>query len=134
MCQKNEDSAPLSPLFSRNLLYLRCLEGKSGVATAVSAWSLKADKDRGIGGAQIDLVLDRRDQIVNLCEIKYSLYPYDITPAYLAKLIERKETFRKATSTTKALHLTFITSNGLKPNAQSGMIQSQVTLDDLFSE
>ena len=108
--------------------------GISGVATAVSAWSLKADKGRGIGGAQIDLVLDRRDQIVNLCEIKYSLYPYDITPAYLAKLIERKETFRKATSTTKALHLTFITSNGLKPNAQSGMIQSQVTLDDLFSE
>ena len=52
--------------------------------------------------------------------------------SYMEKLIERKESFRRATSTTKALHLTFITSNGLKRNAQTDMIQSQVTLDDLF--
>ena len=54
---------------------------------------------------------------------------------YLSKLPEqtkRKETFRRATSTTKALHLTLITSCGLKWNAQADMIQSQVTLDDLF--
>ena len=81
---------------------------------------------------QIDLVLDRRDQIVNLCEIKYTLTPFELTPSYVAKLIERKETFRRATSTTKALHLTLITSNGLKRNAQADMIQSQVTLDDMF--
>ena len=106
--------------------------GISGVATSVSSWLQKADKAHGVEGAQIDLVLDRRDQIINLCEMKYSLNPFDITPAYLAKLIERRETFRRATSTTKALHLTFITTNGLKHNAQADMIQSQVTLDDLF--
>ena len=106
--------------------------GISGVATSVSSWIQKADKTQGIEGAQIDLILDRRDQIVNLCEIKYSLTPYELTPAYLAKLTERKEIFRRATSTTKALHLTFITSNGMKRNAQTDMIQSQVTLDDLF--
>ena len=117
------------------LHHVSCIKqrlGISGVATSVSSWVQKADKSQGVEGAQIDLVLDRRDQIVNLCEIKYSLNPYDITPSYLAKLIERRETFRKATSTTKALHLTFITSNGLKRNAQADMIQSQVTLDDLF--
>ena len=107
--------------------------GISGVATSVSSWMQKADKAQGVEGAQIDLVLDRRDQIINLCEIKFSLNPYDITPSYLAKLIERREIFRKATSTKKALHLTFITTNGLKRNAQADMVQSQVTLDDLFS-
>ena len=106
--------------------------GISGVATSVSSWVQKADKEKGIPGAQIDLILDRRDQIVNLCEIKYSLNPYEITPSYLAKLIERREAFRQATSTSKAIHLTLITSNGLKRNAQAEMIQSQVTLEDLF--
>lgn len=106
--------------------------GIAGVATSVSSWMQKADKAQGIEGAQIDLVLDRRDQIVNLCEIKYTLTPYELTPSYLAKLIERKESFRRSTSTTKALHLTLITSCGLKRNAQTDMIQSQVTLDDLF--
>ena len=106
--------------------------GISGVATSVSSWIQKADKAKGLAGTQIDLILDRRDQIVNLCEIKYSLNPYEITPSYLAKLIERRETFRRATATSKALHLTMITSNGLKRNAQTDMIQSQVTLEDLF--
>lgn len=43
----------------------------------------KANKESGAEGAQIDLVLDRRDQVINLCEMKYSLKPYDITPIYL---------------------------------------------------
>ncbi len=76
----------------------------------------------------------KREQIVNLCEMKYSLNAYDITPAYLQKLTERREAFRRATSTKKALHLTFITASGVKQNAQAGMIQSEVTLDDLFGE
>ena len=83
--------------------------------------------------AQIDLVIDRRDEVINLCEMKYSLNPYDITKQYLDKLLERRELFREMTHTHKALHLTFITVNGLKQNAQSYMIQNQVTADDLFS-
>ena len=82
----------------------------------------------------IDLILDRRDQIINLCEMKYSLKAYDITPAYLQKLLERREIFRQASNTSKALHLTFVTASGIKKNAQEGMIQSEVGLDDLFGE
>ncbi len=106
--------------------------GINGVQTNAYSWQQKASKAKGIDGAQIDLVLDRRDQIVNLCEMKYSLNAYDITPAYLQKLIERREAFRKATSTKKALHITFVTASGVKMNAQAGMIQSMVELDDLF--
>lgn len=106
--------------------------GINGVATNVCSWIQKADSAKNIMGGQIDLVLDRRDQIINLCEIKYSIAPYDITPAYMKKLIERRELFRNATSTKKALHLTIIASNGIKPTPQSDMIQSQVSLDDMF--
>lgn len=108
--------------------------GISGVQTNACAWSLKADAGRGTQGAQIDLVLDRRDQIVNLCEVKYALQPFDLTPAYWQHVMERRETFRQATGTRKALHITFITAAGLVPNAQSACVQSQVTLDDLFAK
>ena len=94
----------------------------------------KANKESGAEGAQIDLVLDRRDQVINLCEMKYSLKPYDITPIYLQKLLDRRETFREANNTNKALHLTLVTASGLKKNAQAGMIQSEIVLDDLFQE
>ena len=98
------------------------------------SWQQKANKEKGIEGAQIDLILDRRDQIINLCEMKYSLKAYDITPAYLQKLLDRREIFRQASNTSKALHLTFVTAAGIKKNPQEGMIQSEVGLDDLFGE
>lgn len=82
--------------------------------------------------AQIDLIFDRCDQTINLCEIKFSLKPFELTPLYLSQLIERRELFRQATATKKALHLTFITIYGLVRNAQYDMIQSEVTMDDLF--
>ena len=54
--------------------------GILGVQTNVYSWQQKANKEKGIEGAQIDLILDRRDQIINLCEMKDSLKAYDITP------------------------------------------------------
>lgn len=66
--------------------------------------------------------------------MKYSLKEYDITPAYLKSVIDRMENFRVTTKTKKALHLTFVTINGLKRNAQWGMIQNEVTADDLFQQ
>lgn len=96
------------------------------------SWSHKANKEEKIEGAQIDLVIDRRDQIINLCEMKFSLSPFEISEKYFERLVARRELFRSSTGTSKALHLTFVTSDGLKPNAQSRMIQSQVSLEDLF--
>lgn len=103
--------------------------GISGVATQVSSW--RGVEDGKMTG-QIDLIIDRRDETINLCEMKYSLREYDITSMYLNKLIERMEDFRESTNTKKALHLTFVTINGVKHNAQWGMIQNEVTADQLF--
>lgn len=110
--------------------------GIEGVQTNVCAWSQPASTDadgKKTEGAQIDLVIDRRDQTINLCEMKFSMNPFEITPSYLEHIIHRRELFRQATGTKKALHLTFITTYGLAKNAQYGMIQSEVTMDDLFA-
>jgi hypothetical protein len=83
-------------------------------------------------GAQIDLLIDRRDQTINLCEIKFSQGEFEITKQYDERLRERTEIFRSSTKTRKALHQTFITTYGLKKNMYSGSVQSEVILDDLF--
>ena len=65
--------------------------------------------------------------------MKFSSGPFEITKKYLDQMQERRELFRAATKTRKALHLTMVTTYGLKPNAWSGMIQNEIVLDDLFA-
>lgn len=105
--------------------------GINGIQSDVCSWNAVADK--GHKGAQIDLIIDRRDQIVNLCEMKYSTKEFEITKKYDEEMRERRELFRELTNTRKALHLTMVTTYGLKQNAYSGMIQSEILLDDLFA-
>ena len=105
--------------------------GIRGIQSTVSSWI--GEKD-GKKLGQIDLIIDRRDEVINLCEMKYSLNTYDITPAYMTHLTERAELFREMTKTKKALHLTFVTVNGIKHNERWGLIQNEVTADDLFKE
>lgn len=83
-------------------------------------------------GAQVDLVIERNDHTINLCEMKYADKPFSLTSSYLAHMEERRDLFRDITKTNKALHLTVVTPFGLKANAQSPAIQSVVTLDDLY--
>ncbi len=100
--------------------------GITGVQSDVCAWK-GAD-------SQIDLLIDRRDQTINLCEMKFSQSEFEITKQYDEHLRERAERFRTATKTRKALHQTFVTTYGIKQNLYSGTVQSEVKLDDLFVE
>lgn len=100
--------------------------GINGVQSDVCAW-------KGNGG-QIDLLIDRRDQTINLCEMKFSQSKFEITKQYDEHLRERTESFRSATKTRKALHQTFVTTYGVKKNMYSGNVHSEVNLDDLFAE
>ena len=70
--------------------------------------------------------------MINLCEMKYSHGAYDLTPAECEKLLHRRDVFIAVTGTRKSVHLTMVTSFGVKPNAYAGSIQSFVTLDDLY--
>ena len=82
--------------------------------------------------AQIDLVIERADRIINLCEIKFSTDVFAIDAAYERRLRERKAIFVADTKTRYATILTMITTFGLLKNKHSGLVASEVTLDDLF--
>ncbi len=105
--------------------------GISGVETSESAWRC-VSRDPDIQGAQIDLVIERADRVVNLCEMKFSSEQFAITADYAAKLREKVGAFKRETGTRANCHLTFVTTYGLRRNANSAMVQSEVTMDDLF--
>ena len=105
--------------------------GIAGVLSNVYSWRKEADETSD--GAQIDLLIDRNDQVINLCEMKYSLSEYAIDAEYEQKLRNKKSAFIDATNTRKAVHLTMVTTFGIKTNAHSGIVQNEITLEDLFS-
>ena len=105
--------------------------GIAGVLSNVYSWRKEADETSD--GAQIDLLIDRKDQVINLCEMKYSLSEYAIDAEYEQKLRNKKSAFINATNTRKAVHLTMVTTFGIKVNAHSGIVQNEITLEDLFS-
>ena len=108
--------------------------GISGVLSNVYSWRTEADRDKGIDKTQIDLLIDRNDGVINLCEMKYSGQEYVITEDEEAKLRRRRGTLIEVTNTKKAVHITIVTPYGLKRNAHSSIAQNEVTLNHLFSE
>ncbi len=106
--------------------------GIRGVLSNICSWYQRADKDKGVKGGQIDMLIERRDQVVNVCEMKFTLNPYVISGKYLKEMTERMESFRCATNTASALHLTMISAAGVADNEYSGAIQNIITLKDLF--
>lgn len=87
----------------------------------------------GRSDAQIDLLIDRRDGIINICEMKYWAGPYLMTADDDASLMNKKLELKTGTKTRKAVHLMMVTSFGVRQNAYSGKVQSFVMLDDLFA-
>lgn len=84
-------------------------------------------------GAQIDLLFDRGDTAITLCEIKYSKELYTITKAYAKEISQKIDLFQEQTKTQKQIFMVLITTYGLKLNLWSeDIIQNVVTLEDLF--
>ena len=85
-------------------------------------------------GAQIDLLLDRPDNTINLIEIKFSNEPFTITKSYAENLRNKVGTFRGVTGTRKNLFLAFLTTHGVTPNAYAQeLVQNEITTDQLFT-
>lgn len=102
--------------------------GISGIMADIASWR---SRDQ-VSGAQIDMLIDRSDNTINLCEIKYANEEYCIDKEEDRKLRNRKEAFIRETKTKKSIHYTMITTYGLKKNAYSDIIQSEITMEDLF--
>ena len=107
--------------------------GVGGVLTHVFAWRHSPDADCP-RGAQIDLLIERADRVVNVCEIKFTQKPYLITREYNERLYRKVAVFSSATKTSLAPHLTMITTYGISRKGYLGAVQSEVTLADLFRD
>ncbi len=83
---------------------------------------------------QIDMLIDRGDRIINVCEMKFSSDEYAIDPEYNRLLQRKMSVFVEETRLKKALHLTMVTTYGLRQNAHPNKVQSVVTMDCLFNQ
>ena len=104
--------------------------GIQGVISAVYSWRTEASETHK--GAQVDLMIDRNDNVVNLCEMKYSDDTYAFDAEEEEKLRNRRTAFQLDTNTRKAIHTTLVTTYGMHKNKYSGIVQSVVTMNDLF--
>ena len=106
--------------------------GITGVLTKEYTWHCTSDPDNGIFGSQIDLILDRRDQVINLCEMKYSRDDFSINKKTDTELRHKISDLNTVTRTRSAIHLTIITTYGLVDNSYSGSVQNLITAKDLI--
>jgi hypothetical protein len=103
-----------------------------GVRAGVSAWRYQAT-GAGDTGAQIDLLIDRQDGVINVCEMKFSTNEFTIDKKYARELREKLATFGRVTRTKKATFLTMVTTQGVKANEFSEeLVQNNVKVDTLF--
>ncbi len=106
--------------------------GISGIASSVA--SFVASPEAGMSGAQIDMLIDRNDQTINLCEIKFSAGDFELTKKDMDNIENKKQVFRFHTATKKHLFTTLITTMGVVNNAHKiNHIDQVVTLEDLFA-
>ena len=108
--------------------------GISGVLSEAYSWACKADSANGIYGSQIDLLIVRKDQVINLCEMKYSGKEFTSTAQFDDKIRQKASDFLSVTGTRYALHTTLVTPYGLSDSSYTGRIQNVITADDLFAE
>ncbi|MEZ4848902.1 MAG: ATP-binding protein [Bacteroidia bacterium] len=105
--------------------------GISGMSSSIA--SFYASSKDGLPGAQIDLIIDRSDQTINICEIKFSSSAYEISKKDVENLQTKKDVFRYHTKSKKHLFTTLITNHGVVENANRINYIDQVVLaDDLF--
>jgi AAA+ ATPase superfamily predicted ATPase len=105
--------------------------GISGVLTHASAW--RSDS-KASAGAQIDLVIDREDNIIDLCEMKYASDEFTVDKNLDLTLRNRAGIFQRETRTRKAIHNVLVTTYGLTPGLYSSVFQAVITMETLVGE
>jgi len=107
--------------------------GISGIYSETSAWKFKGNDE--LPGAQIDLIIDRKDRVINLCEAKFSDKEFVITKDYAQKLRTKRAVFDQVTKTKKSSFTTLITTYpALRNRYYSDEVQFEVTMDALFED
>ncbi|MDO4803478.1 MAG: ATP-binding protein [Lachnospiraceae bacterium] len=103
--------------------------GISGVSTTHSAWTKKTGEG---GGTQIDLIISRKDNVVNMCEIKFYGELFAVDKNYDLLLRHRRNLLSEEISPKSVVHATLITTYGIKNNEYRWSFDNVITMDDLF--
>ena len=102
----------------------------AGIYSKESAWSPKGED--GKDGMQLDMLIDRADNVVNLCELKYYSDLFQIDKSYYMTMLHRKHALEKTLPAKKTVRNTLITTFGLKKSKYQDVFTNIITLDDLF--
>jgi uncharacterized protein len=103
--------------------------GISAVHTNVSSWKSKNNEQN----VQIDLLFERRDQVITICEMKYSINKFTIDKKYSENLRNKIGVFIEESKTKYAVHLAMITTYGVNENQNYfDLVQNNITMDSLF--
>ena len=103
--------------------------GINGVSTRQSVWSKRADDE---DGTQIDLLIERNDHVVNMCELKFFNKDFIVDKDYHKVLVNRQGLLEEAIPRGMIVHSTLVTTYGLKYNEYSGDFDNVITMEDLF--
>ncbi len=106
--------------------------GISGVSTSESLWAKRGEEDSE--GTQIDLVIDRKDNIIDLCEVKFWSNEFIVDKNYHLSLMKRKAIVQENLPKKKTIENVLISTYGLKKNEYSWDFSSVITIDDLFKD
>lgn len=118
----------------KHLQAIRSAMGIADVETLAASWRYVGKANSDEEGAQIDLLLDRADHCINLCEIKFSDQPFVITKSYAQSLERKLRVFLARSGRKQTLFLTMITPQGIAPNRYSAeLVTNEVVLSDLFA-
>ena len=115
-----------------HLAQIRQRLGISGISTSASSWRYTPAKNEEAKKAQIDLVIERGDRIINLCEMKFCIGPYTIKKPYADELRQRNQLFKEKEKTNYGLNCTFVTTFGVADGVNKDIVDSEVTAEDLF--
>ena len=103
-----------------------------GVKSSISAWIVRGDDTKT--GTQVDMLIIRDDNIVNLCEMKFCGSSYSIDKEEESKMLHRVDMLKGSLKAKQKVHLTLISTFGLTYGKHSGKVQKVITCDDLFSK
>ena len=107
--------------------------GISGVFSNTSSWKFKGND--ALPGTQIDMLIDRADQVINLCEAKFTKDNFAITNSYSSQLKLKKSIFRQVTQTKKAIFTTLLTTYpAIQNKYYLEEIQNEISMDRLFEK
>ena len=105
--------------------------GISGMSSRVYAWQTKGNEESA--GAQIDMVIDRADNVVNICEMKFSTDKYEITKKDDENLRHKTVSFIEFSKSRKSPHLVLVTPYGTTDGMYRFSVQNVVKINDLFT-